>query len=95
MRIPDVPPEYGATVGRMVRLFSDAATQGDPKRAGEILVRVVKHRTPPTHLTIGAGAVQMAQAYSRGQLEEAATWEAASRSADFNQPPVDLPAPTP
>lgn len=95
MRIPDVPPEYDATVGRMVRLFGDAVAQGDPKRAGEILVRVVKHPAPPSHLIIGAGAVQMARAYSRGQLEEAATWEAVSRSADFDQPPVDLPAPTP
>ncbi|MFJ1548447.1 SDR family NAD(P)-dependent oxidoreductase [Streptomyces sp. NPDC088246] len=94
MQTPDVTPEYDATVGEMVRLFSGATAQGDPKRAGEILVRVVKHPTPPTHLVIGAGAVQMAQNYSRSQLEEAATWEAVSRSADFDQDPVELPAPT-
>ncbi|MFE4330818.1 SDR family NAD(P)-dependent oxidoreductase [Streptomyces sp. NPDC056831] len=94
MQTPDVTPEYDATVGEMVRLFSGATAQGDPKRAGEILVRVVKHPTPPTHLVIGAGAVQMAQNYSRSQLEEAATWEAVSRSADFGQDPVELPAPT-
>ncbi|MFJ2954608.1 SDR family NAD(P)-dependent oxidoreductase [Streptomyces sp. NBC_00669] len=94
MQVPDVPPEYDATVGEMVRLFSGpVAQQGDPKRAGELLVRVVKHPTPPSHLVLGATAVQMAQAYSRGQLEEVATWEAASRSADFDQDPVELPAP--
>ncbi|MFE6495662.1 SDR family NAD(P)-dependent oxidoreductase [Streptomyces sp. NPDC057748] len=94
MRVQDVAPEYEATVGEMVRLFSDAAAQGDPERAGEILVRVVKHPTPPSHLVIGAGAVRMAQDYSRGQLEEAATWAAVSRSADFGQDPADLPTPT-
>ncbi|MGW1408288.1 SDR family NAD(P)-dependent oxidoreductase [Streptomyces sp. NPDC002403] len=93
MQVPDVAPEYDATVGAMVRRFSGAAAQGDPKRAGEILVRVVKHPAPPTHLIVGAGAVRMAQDYSRGQLEEAAAWEAVSRSADFDRDPVDLPAP--
>ncbi|MEV6424898.1 SDR family NAD(P)-dependent oxidoreductase [Streptomyces sp. NPDC051662] len=96
MQTPDITPEYDATVGEMARLFSSGATaQGDPKRAGEILVRVVKHPTPPTHLIIGAGAVRMAQDYSRRQLDEAATWEAVSRSADFDQDPVELPVPTP
>ncbi|MFF1915322.1 SDR family NAD(P)-dependent oxidoreductase [Streptomyces sp. NPDC058239] len=91
MQIRDVTPEYDATVGEMARRFSGATAPGDPKRAGEILVRVVKHPTPPTHLIIGAGAVQMAQDYSRRQLDEAATWEAVSRSADFDQDPVELP----
>lgn len=95
MQTPDVASEYDATVGEMVRLFSGANAPGDPKRAGDILVRVVKHPAPPSHLVIGAGAVQMAQDYSRGQLEEAARWEAVSRAADFDQEPVDLPAPTP
>ncbi|MFF1651709.1 hypothetical protein [Streptomyces sp. NPDC058240] len=95
MQTPDVASEYDATVGEMVRLFSGANAPGDPKRAGDILVRVVKHPAPPSHLVIGAGAVEMAQDYARGQLEEAARWEAVSRSADFDQEPVDLPAPTP
>ncbi|MFD7497486.1 SDR family NAD(P)-dependent oxidoreductase [Streptomyces sp. NPDC059832] len=95
MQTPDVASEYDATVGKMVRLFSGANAPGDPRRAGDILVRVVKHPAPPSHLVIGVGAVQMAQDYSRGQLEEAARWETVSRSADFDQEPVDLPAPTP
>ncbi|MFJ9893387.1 SDR family NAD(P)-dependent oxidoreductase [Streptomyces sp. NPDC091280] len=93
MRVPEVPPEYDETVGARVRLFdSPVITAGDPKRAGEILVRLVKQPTLPTHLLLGAGAVEMAQAYSRAQLAEASTWEAVSRSADFAQDyPVDLP----
>jgi len=93
MQIPDVPPEYDATVGKRARAMSSPAiTAGDPRRAGEILVRVVKHPNPPSHLLLGAGAAQMAQAYSRGRLEEAAEWEQVSRSADFDQPyPAALP----
>jgi NAD(P)-dependent dehydrogenase (short-subunit alcohol dehydrogenase family) len=86
MRIPEVAPEYDQTVGAVVRMISGSAgAAGDPKRAGEILVRVVKRQNLPSHLILGAGAVQMAQSYSRGQLAEAAEWESVSRSADFDQ----------
>ncbi|MFE4666931.1 SDR family NAD(P)-dependent oxidoreductase [Streptomyces sp. NPDC056716] len=97
MRVPDVPAEYDATVGEMARLVSGpVSVAGDPQRAGEILVRVVKHPNPPTHLVLGAGAVRMAQAYSHSQLEEAAAWERVSGSADFGQEyPVDLVDPAP
>lgn len=92
MRSHDVAPEYDPTVGAMARMLSGpASAQGDPRRAGEILVRVVKWDNLPSHLILGAGAVQMAQSYSRGQLAEAAAWEPLSRSADFDQDyPVDL-----
>jgi NAD(P)-dependent dehydrogenase (short-subunit alcohol dehydrogenase family) len=91
MQIQDVAPEYAPTVGAVVRMLSGpASAAGDPKRAGEILVRVVKQRTLPSHLILGADAVQMAQGYSRSQLAEAAAWEPLSRSADFDQDyPVD------
>ncbi|MEU2620261.1 SDR family NAD(P)-dependent oxidoreductase [Streptomyces sp. NPDC007157] len=93
MRIPEVAPEYDPTVGEMARLLGGSvAAAGDPGRAGEILVRVVKAKNPPTHLLLGVGAVQMAQSYSRGQLEEAAAWEQVGRSADFGQDyPIELP----
>ncbi|MEU9383595.1 SDR family NAD(P)-dependent oxidoreductase [Streptomyces sp. NPDC048279] len=91
MRIPEVAPEYEPTVGEMVRRLGGAAA-GDPRRAGEILVRVVKSPNPPTHLLLGVDAVEMAQSYSRAQLEEAGTWEQVSRSADSDQDyPAELP----
>jgi len=84
MRIADVPPEYEPTVGARVRLMDDPIIRaGDPQRAGEILVRLVKRTDLPSHLVLGAGAVAMAQTYSRRRLEEAAEWEAVSRSADY------------
>lgn len=61
-------------------------------RVAEIVVRVVTRKQVPSHLILGAGAFQMAQHYSRDQIDEAATWESVSRSADFGQEyPVDLP----
>jgi NAD(P)-dependent dehydrogenase (short-subunit alcohol dehydrogenase family) len=92
MRIQDVAPEYARTVGAVVRMLNGpASSAGDPKRAGEILVRVVKQDTLPSHLILGGGAVKMAQDYSRSQLTEAAAWEPISRSADFDQNyPADL-----
>jgi NAD(P)-dependent dehydrogenase (short-subunit alcohol dehydrogenase family) len=94
MQVHDVAPEYEQTVGEMVRgLDRPALSAGDPKRAGEILVRVVKRPHLPSHLLLGVNAVQSAQDYSRGQLAEADAWAQVSRSADFDQDyPVDLPA---
>ncbi|WP_405994888.1 SDR family NAD(P)-dependent oxidoreductase [Streptomyces sp. NBC_00986] len=93
MQIPEVAPEYDETVGAMIRLLDGPVTAaGDPKRAGEILVRIVKQPNLPSHLLLGVVAVEMAQNYSRDQIAEAAAWEAVSRSADFDQDyPVDLP----
>ncbi|GAA3577933.1 SDR family NAD(P)-dependent oxidoreductase [Amycolatopsis ultiminotia] len=92
MQIHDIAPEYRQTVGAMADLRGRSRAAGDPERAGEILVRVVKREDLPSHLVLGAGAVEMAQRYSRGQLEEAARWAAVSRSADFGQDyPAGLP----
>jgi NAD(P)-dependent dehydrogenase (short-subunit alcohol dehydrogenase family) len=93
MHIHDIAPEYDQTVGALVRMRSAAAgAAGDPIRAGEILVRLVKRQHLPSHLLLGAGAVQMAQNYSRNQIEQAAAWEAVSQSADFGQDyPIDPP----
>ena len=93
MQVLDIPAAYEQTVGTMVRYRSGATAAGDPQRAGEILVRMVRRRDLPAHLILGAGAVQMAQIYSRGQLTEADTWARVSQSADFDQEyPADFPA---
>jgi NAD(P)-dependent dehydrogenase (short-subunit alcohol dehydrogenase family) len=93
MSIHDIPAEYDSTVGARARNMDDPRmTAGDPERAGEILVRVVKRDDLPSHLVLGAGAVEMAQDYSRRQLAEADTWREVSRSADFAQAyPIALP----
>jgi NAD(P)-dependent dehydrogenase (short-subunit alcohol dehydrogenase family) len=95
MQVLDIPEEYEQTVGTMVRYRSGATAQGDPKRAGEILVRMVRRHDLPMHFILGAGAVQMAKNYSRSQLAEAEAWAEVSRSADFERPyPAEFPADT-
>ncbi|MCU1422144.1 MAG: family NAD(P)-dependent oxidoreductase [Microbacteriaceae bacterium] len=94
MTVHDIPEAYASTVGAMNSRMrqNTAGPAGDPVRAAEILVRAVHADAIPTHLLLGVTAVDMALAYSRRQLDEATTWDAVSRSADFDQPyPVDLP----
>ncbi|MFE4061478.1 SDR family NAD(P)-dependent oxidoreductase [Streptomyces sp. NPDC059096] len=95
MRIPRVAPEYEPTVGAMARtLAGPASGAGDPARAGEILVRVVKRPELPSHLILGAGAARMARDHAHHRLAEVAAWEPVSRSADHGQEyPVALPGP--
>ena len=97
MQIQDIPTEYEGTVGAIARLMgTEVVKAGDPKRAAEILVRVVKRRNLPTHLLLGVFAVDAAQDYSRRQVAEADEWREVSNSADFHRPyPIELPAEKP
>jgi NAD(P)-dependent dehydrogenase (short-subunit alcohol dehydrogenase family) len=92
MRVDRVPAEYEATVGIMTSYRTRATPAGDPKRAAEIIARVVERQHVPSHLLLGVNAVTTAPDYSRRQLAEATEWSAVSRSADFAEPyPVELP----
>jgi len=94
MTIHDIPADYDVTIGAMhrrVRANSGGAA-GDPVRAAEIIVKAVKRDNPPSHLLLGANAVEMALDYSRRQLDEAGQWERVSRSADYAEPyPAEFP----
>ncbi|HEY0817119.1 MAG TPA: SDR family NAD(P)-dependent oxidoreductase [Pseudonocardia sp.] len=91
MTVHDVPAGYEQTVGRMAQL-RDQAPAGDPDRAAEIIVEVVRRDNLPSHLLLGVNAVEMALAYSRAQIAEATAWEKVGRSADVVEP---YPAPLP
>jgi hypothetical protein len=94
MTIHDVPKEYDETVGIMQRRVrtNPAGPAGDPVRAAEIIVQVVKRKNVPSHLLLGVNAVEMGLEYTHQQLEQAKAWEQVSRSADYSQPyPVSLP----
>lgn len=94
MEVHGIPEEYQATVGASAGLLrSSGSPAGDPQRAAEILVRVLKGEQLPSHLLLGAGAVEMALDYSRRQIAEASTWQAMSASADFGAEfPVAVPS---
>ena len=94
MTIHQIPEDYDDTVGIMQRRVraNPAGPAGDPVRAAEIIVQVVKRESVPSHLLMGVNAVEMGLAYSRRQLEQAEAWEHVSRSADYAEPyPVPLP----
>jgi NAD(P)-dependent dehydrogenase (short-subunit alcohol dehydrogenase family) len=94
MTIHDIPADYDATIGVMHRRIraNPAGPAGDPVRAAQILVQVVKRGNPPSHLLLGVTAVDMALDYSRRQLAEASAREKVSRSADYAEPyPAELP----
>jgi NAD(P)-dependent dehydrogenase (short-subunit alcohol dehydrogenase family) len=94
MTVHDTPDDYEQTVGAMNRRMRQNAQgpAGDPERAAEILVHVAHSPNPPSHVLLGVNAVEMSLDYSRRQLDQASSWEAVSRSADFGQPyPVILP----
>jgi NAD(P)-dependent dehydrogenase (short-subunit alcohol dehydrogenase family) len=94
MTIHDIPADYDSTIGAMHRRMraNTSGAAGDPVRAAEILVQVVKRDNLPFHLLLGVNAADMALDYSRRQLDEASAWEAVSRSADFAEPyPAEFP----
>jgi len=94
MTVHDIPAAYDVTVGAVHRQMraNSAGMAGDPARAAEIIVQAVKRDNPPSHLLVGVNAVEMALAYSRRQIDEATTWQAVSRSADYAEPfPVEQP----
>src|ERR1700677_4093531 len=98
MTIYDIPAEYDTTIGAMHRRVraNPAGPAGDPGRAAEIIVQVVKRGNPPSHLLLGTTAVEMALDYSRRQTAEASAWEKVSRSADYAEPyPAEFPADEP
>jgi NAD(P)-dependent dehydrogenase (short-subunit alcohol dehydrogenase family) len=98
MTIYDIPADYDTTIGAMHRRVraNPAGPAGDPERAAEIIVQVVKRRYPPSHLLLGTNAVEMALDYSRRQITEASAWEKVSRSADYTEPyPAEFPADEP
>jgi NAD(P)-dependent dehydrogenase (short-subunit alcohol dehydrogenase family) len=98
MTVREIPEAYQQTVGAMNSRMRQTGNRpaGDPERAAQIIVQVVRRANPPSHLLLGVAAFEMSQRNSRSQLVEAQAWERVSRSADFGQPfPVELPADTP
>ena len=93
MEVQELPEEYVATVGTLAdHIASGVTAAGDPKRAAEIIVRVVQGGDLPNHLLMGELAVTMSLDYSQAQITQASTWRELSVSADYGQPyPVALP----
>jgi NAD(P)-dependent dehydrogenase (short-subunit alcohol dehydrogenase family) len=94
MTVHAIPEDYADTVGAMhQRVRSGGRAAGDPQRAAETIVKVAVGERLPSHLLLGVNAVEMAIDYSQRQLEQATTWAAVGRSADYAEAyPVPVPA---
>jgi len=91
MDVHGIPEEYETTVAAFAERLRGTDQAGDPDRAADILVRVAKQESVPSHLVIGGYAANLAIEYSKAQIEEATRWQAVSASADFEADSVQLP----
>ncbi len=79
-------PEYDEVLGARRKAMdgSGARTQvGDPRRAGEALLKVLDSDSPPRRLLLGAFAADTGPKVYRERLEEWAVWDDVARGADF------------
>jgi NAD(P)-dependent dehydrogenase (short-subunit alcohol dehydrogenase family) len=68
---------------RNAREAKSGQQNGDPRKAAQVLLDLVAHPNPPTHLLLGSDALQLV----RGKLDtlsaEITRWEDVTRSTDF------------
>lgn len=61
----------------------DGKQKGDPVRAAQVIIRVAESENPPLRLALGADALTVMREKVNNALQDWATWEPASISADF------------
>ncbi|MGV9935294.1 oxidoreductase [Streptomyces olivaceoviridis] len=85
MELHAAGPDYEETVGAMNRYRAENSGNqpGDPVRAAQVLIDVVRDDDPPRRLLLGAQAVTMALEAGEARAAETRKWAAASRAADF------------
>jgi NAD(P)-dependent dehydrogenase (short-subunit alcohol dehydrogenase family) len=78
---------YAATVGRMMSGFGAMAGKqlGDPDRAAQAILELVRAEHPPIHLLLGSDALRRAREKVDAVIEEMDRWEDVTRGTDFPQ----------
>lgn len=76
---------YAASVGRSKAAFDAMAGRqlGDPDRAAEAILALVRAEDPPLHLLLGSDALRRARDKLDAVIGEIGRWEALTRSTDF------------
>jgi NAD(P)-dependent dehydrogenase (short-subunit alcohol dehydrogenase family) len=77
--------EYDATVGATARFQRDynGKQPGDPKRAADVLLRLVSMQDPPLRLLLGSDAYDAAEKNDLAKIESGRGWKELSLSTDF------------
>jgi NAD(P)-dependent dehydrogenase (short-subunit alcohol dehydrogenase family) len=78
---------YAASVGRVSAAFDSMAGKqiGDPDRAAQAILAIVRAEDPPLHLLLGADALRRAREKLDAVIDEMNRWEQETRSTDFPQ----------
>jgi NAD(P)-dependent dehydrogenase (short-subunit alcohol dehydrogenase family) len=78
-------PEYDATVGATARFQRDynGKQPGDPKRAADVLLRLVSMQDPPLRIVLGSDAYDAAEKNDLAKIESGRRWKELSVSTDF------------
>jgi len=78
---------YAQSVGRMMSGFDAMAGRqiGDPDRAAQAILKLVRSEQPPIHLLLGTDALRRARAKIDTVIEEMDRWEEVTRETDFPQ----------
>lgn len=78
-------PDYDAILDpiRKRRLDSIGKQPGDPKKAAEAILGMINHAEAPTHLLLGADAVDLVRDKLRAVEDDIRQWEKVSRATSF------------
>jgi NAD(P)-dependent dehydrogenase (short-subunit alcohol dehydrogenase family) len=78
---------YATSVGRLMSGFGAMAGNqiGDPDRAAQAILELVRTKQPPIHLLLGTDAWRRAREKVDAVIEEMDRWEEVTRGTDFPQ----------
>jgi NAD(P)-dependent dehydrogenase (short-subunit alcohol dehydrogenase family) len=78
---------YAASVGRVMSGFNTMGGKqiGDPDRAAQAILELVRSEQPPIHLLLGTDALRRAREKLDAVIEEMDRWEEVTRGTDFPQ----------
>ena len=78
---------YAQSVGHMMSRYDTMAGKqiGDPDRAAQAILELVRAEQPPIHLLLGTDALRRAREKVDSVIEEMDRWEEVTRGTDFPQ----------
>ncbi|MGD0723593.1 MAG: SDR family NAD(P)-dependent oxidoreductase [Roseiarcus sp.] len=83
--IHKIRPEYDATVGQAARFQLDynGKQPGDPAKAAQVILKVVRMDDPPIRLLLGSDALKIVQTADARKASADRQWSTLSVSTDF------------
>ncbi|MEE1790015.1 oxidoreductase [Streptomyces sp. BE308] len=81
-------PEYDSVLAARRHGLSGAYADvqpGDPRKAGQTLIKLLEEENPPLRLLLGNSAADLAPRTYQERLEEWASWDHLARTTDFEQ----------